>query len=108
VLPKKEQRVFGIMVSFLIFLNFLYLRLAGYRYVRAKDIYWRCSEKDCRTTAQLFTNQDGTGLIKGKLGVQPHNHAPQHDKQETEQRRNRFYYSTITRQHAKFIIFAVP
>jgi hypothetical protein len=47
-----------------------------------------------RTTAQLFTNQDGTGLIKGKLGVQPHNHASQHDKQEAEQRRNRFYYSS--------------
>ncbi|CAK5087345.1 unnamed protein product [Meloidogyne enterolobii] len=58
----------------------------GYRYVKNRNIWWKCSNKDCQAYAKA---EEKDGQFSGTLGRNEHNHPPAIQKKSCEEIRNK-------------------
>lgn len=80
-------------------LNFkIKFKIIGFRYVKNRGIYWRCSVEDCPATAKVAVEE---GQARGTHKIQAHNHLPEVVRKNAERVRTEMKRQIQEQPHVK-------
>lgn len=60
-------------------------KISGFRYLRNRQYFWRCSHRDCQAKAKVWISEDG--LAHGTHQIEEHNHPAENERKEAEKLR---------------------